>query len=82
MLRGHPPPKLVCFSGRLAVRAYASNERTLKVTIEGSLGLRRGDGACVFAIATLDGRDVGSTAVGLGFFVATCGGWYAAWVST
>lgn len=34
------------------------------MTIEGTLGLRQGDDACLFAIATLDGKDVGKTAVG------------------
>lgn len=37
---------------------------TAQVIIQGSLGLRQGDGACLFAVATLDGKDVGKTAVG------------------
>lgn len=36
----------------------------MQVIIQGSLGLRQGDGARLFAIATLDGKDVGKTAVG------------------
>lgn len=35
-----------------------------QVMIQGGLGLRQGDGARLFAVATLDGKDVGTTAVG------------------
>lgn len=41
-----------------------STGRNVQVIIQGSLGLRQGDGACLLAIATLDGKDVGKTAVG------------------
>ncbi|CAM9127974.1 unnamed protein product, partial [Hapterophycus canaliculatus] len=34
----------------------------LEVIIQGGLGLHLGNGACVFAMATLDGKDVGKTA--------------------
>ncbi len=35
-----------------------------QVMIQGGLGLREGDDARLFAVATLDGKDVGTTAVG------------------
>jgi len=35
-----------------------------QVMIQGGLGLRQGDGARLFAVAALDGKDVGTTAVG------------------
>eukprot|EP00752_Nemacystus_decipiens_P007665 g6853.t1 len=34
----------------------------LEVVIQGSLGLRQGEGACLFAVATFDGKEVGKTA--------------------
>lgn len=43
---------------------YRTPRRFTQVIIQGSLGLRLGNGARVFAMATLDGKSAGKTAVG------------------